>query len=121
MRNQTIQAASGPNNATVTGSQIDAGQIVCCSFHLVVGDGTAAGTFKIQASNDIAPFGQQAQNFVVTNWVDVPSATVTQTAGTQQALISLSNPCYRWLRAVWIKTSGGTPSTLTINMNSTGV
>lgn len=119
MKPTNIQILSGPNNATVNGPQIDTNQIINASFHLVVGDATAAGTFKIQASNDVSPFGQSAQNFTVTNWVDIPSASVTQVAATQQAIISLQNMGYRWIRAVWTKTTSGS-STVVVNMYAMG-
>jgi hypothetical protein len=120
MRNQTIQVLSANDDVTRNGIQIDADQIITASFHLVLSDATGAGTFKIQASNDIGPTGQAAQNFTVTNWVDIPSATVTQTAGNKQALITLATTNYRWMRAVWTQSTGGS-GTLTVNMNSNGV
>lgn len=79
------------------------------------------GTFKIQASNDIQPAGGiVAGPFTVTNWVDIPNTTVTQMAGSQQAIISLSNMAYRWIRAVWTES---TPSTTTnvVNMFAQGI
>ena len=122
MRQVNVQVASGANTATINGIQIDANQLINASFHLLVGDATAAGTFKIQASNDVAPAGgaNVAGNFVVTNWVDIPNATVTQAAGTRQALIQLSEISYRWIRAVWVETTPGT-STNQVNMFAVGV
>lgn len=120
MRQVNTQVLSGADTATVTGAQIDANQLINASFHLLVGDATAAGTFKIQASNDICPVGQAAQNFVAANWVDIPNASVTQAAATQQALISLTDMSYRWVRAVWTKTTAGT-TTVVVNMMAVGV
>lgn len=120
MRQVNVAILSGSNSATINGSQIDANQLINASFHLIVGDATAAGTFKIQASNDIAQVGQVPGTFTVTNWVDIPNASVVQAAATQQALISLSNMSYRWIRAVWTST---TPSntTNTVNMFAQGI
>jgi hypothetical protein len=117
MRNINSTILSGLNNATQTGQQIDSNQLINISFHLHVSDVTAAGTFKIQASNDVCPIGPTP--FTVTNWADIPSASVTQAAGTQDALITLSNVSYRWIRAVWTKTTSGS-GTVTVNMNAAG-
>ena len=119
MRQVNVQVLSGSDAATVLGSTIDANQLYNASFHLLVGDATAAGTFKIQASNDICPVGQQASQFTPTNWVDIPNASVTQAAATQQAIIQLNNMSYRWLRAVWTKTTSGT-TTVTVNLFAVG-
>jgi len=120
MRQVNKQILSGVNSATVNGDQIDSNQLINASFHLLIGDSTAAGTFKIQASNDVSQVGQSSSTFVVTNWVDIPGASVTQAAATQQAIISLSNMAYRWVRAVWIETTPGS-TTAIVNMFAQGI
>ena len=75
MRQVNVNVLSAANTATRTGAQIDANQLINASFHLTLGDTTAAGTFLIQGSNDVCPVGQQAQNFTVTNWAQVSSTT----------------------------------------------
>ena len=118
MRQVNIQVLSGADTATVTGSQIDSNQLINASFHLVVGDATAAGTLLIQGSNDVCGVGQQSANFTVTNWATVSSTA--QAAGTQQVMVSLANIPYRWMRAQWTKTTGGS-STVVVNMFAVGV
>jgi len=118
MRELNVQVASGLNTASVTGQQIDSNQLIDVSFHLVIGDTSAAGTLVIQASNDVCPIGQQAQNFVVTNWATISSTA--QVAGAQQTMVLLSNISYRWIRAVWTHTTSGS-STAVINMFALGV
>jgi len=119
MRQVNVNVLNGSNTATVTGSQIDSNQLIDASFHLVVGDSTAAGTFIIQGSNDVCPIVQaNSSNFVVTNWATVSSTS--QPAGTEQIIVLLSNMAYRWLRVQWSHTTSGT-STVNVNMFATGV
>ena len=118
MRNISAQVASGVTTASVNGIQIDANQLINPSFHFVFSEATAAGTVKIQASNDIFNDRYQASNFTVTNWVDIPSATATVTAGAP-ALISLSEVNYRWLRVVFTRSAGA--GTMFCNLNAVGV
>jgi len=119
MRQVNANVLSGSNTATVTGSQIDSNQLIDASFHLVVGDATAAGTFIVQASNDVCPVGQaNSGNFVVSNWATVSSTP--QPAGTEQIIVLLSNIAYRWLRVQWTHTTSGT-STVNVNMFANGV
>lgn len=103
-----LPATADTSTKTVNGSTLDTNQMVDMSFHCVVSDATAAGTFKLQASNDVAPLQISGPNFVPTNWVDIPSQSVVMTAGTQQGLLTLSNVAYRWVRAVFIVTTLGT-------------
>lgn len=117
MRLNNCQILSGANSGNVNGAQIDSNQLEIMSFHLVQGDVTAAGVFKIQASNDIAQVGPTP--FAVTNWVDIPSATVTLAAGTTQALITLPQVAYRFIRAVYTSTTPGT-TTVIVNMDALG-
>jgi len=114
MRQVNTQVLSGSDAATVYGSQLDTNQIINSSFHCVISDNTAAGTFTVQASNDICAVGQGDQNFVVTNWVNIPSATVTLTAGQKQGIIFVSESAYRWMRAVYTSTTPGT-GTVVVN------
>lgn len=92
---------SAVDSASVNGSAIDASQLVAASFHIRFGDAHAAGTLKLQASNDINVSGQSNNNsFIPTNWVDIPSQTATITSGTS-ALLSIPNVIYRYIRPVY--------------------
>lgn len=118
MRQVNVNVLQGANTATVTGVQIDSNQLIDVSFHLVVGDASAAGTFLIQASNDVCAVGQaNSGNFVVSNWATV--STTAQAAGNQQLIIQLSNISYRWIRAVWTHTTSGTAG-VSVNMFAVG-
>jgi hypothetical protein len=114
MRQVNDLVLSGSDAGTVLGSQLDTNQIINSSYHFVLSDNTAAGVCSLQASNDICQVGQNAQNFVVTNWVAIPGATVTLAAGAKQALISLDESAFRWVRAVYTSTTPGT-GTVTVN------
>jgi hypothetical protein len=100
MRNLCENTLSGADNLAVNGEQIDANQLVSASFHAYFGDAHAAGTFKLQASNDECTFGNLAANFLVTNWIDIPNQTSAVSAGTS-ALLTVGQMTYRWIRAVW--------------------
>jgi len=78
----------------------------------------AAGTLKIQVSND-APVGQQPEYYTpsATSWVDLAGATVTVASGAV-AIIPKTDVCYQYMRLVWTR-SGGTGS-FTVNTNVQG-
>lgn len=108
MRQVNDIVLSGSSSVSVVnGSQLDANQMINVSFHLTLSNNLAAGVFKLQASNDVYQVGMQpgTTNFTVTNWADIPTQTVTITAGTTQALLTVTNAPYRWMRAVY---TGGT-------------
>lgn len=116
MRQVNKQILSGANTVTVVGSQIDSNQLVNISFHLVVGDATAAGSLIIDGSNDVAQIGPTP--FTVVSWA--PISTTTQAAGTQQLIVQLSNVSYRWVRARWVQSTAGT-TTVVVNLMAAGV
>ena len=109
---------SAPDTTSQNGSQIDANQLIAASFHCYFADSTVGGTLNIQGSNDIAPY-QINPNFVVSNWVNIPGAGATITAGSP-VMITLNPACYRWLRASLTVTTPGT-STVTVNMQAQSV
>lgn len=115
MRSNNFVALSADDSANANGIQIDADQLFSASFHFVFGDNTATGTVKVQASNDIFSGLYAPGNFVVTNWIDVASASAAVTAGAAQ-MISLPNLNYRWLRVVWTRSAGGS-TTVICNAN----
>lgn len=118
MRNVCCNVLSAVDTASANGIQIDSNQLFSASFATYFGDATAAGTVKVQASNDPYPYGYIASDFVVTNWVDIPDATATISSGAS-AIISLPQLCYRWLRVVYTRASGGS-TTINVNMNGIG-
>lgn len=91
-------------SASINGSQLDTNQQINMSFHLVNSNGSAEGTFKLQASNDVCQIGQQP-NFVVSRWVDIPNKSTALTAGATQAILTLENAAYRWVRCVYTATT----------------
>jgi len=120
MRNTNITILSGADTGNVTGSSIDANQLVSASFQVVTGDVTAAGTVKIQMSNDVCGYGNVAANFTPTNWTDIASASVAVASGVAANPIVINQMCFRWIRAVYTRTSGGS-TTITVQMNALGV
>lgn len=114
MKYVNSQVLSAADTSSQNGNQIDANQLISASFHAYFGDGSANGTVKIQGSNDITNQGYNPDNFVVSNWTDVPNASASITSGAS-ALITINQLSYRWLRVVYTRSSGGS-STVTANM-----
>lgn len=114
MRRVNVTVLSAPDTASANGAQIDSNQLINVSFQAVFGDVSAVGTFKLQASNDIYDASYLPADFTVTHWTDIPSATTAITAG-GSAIISLQNAAFRWMRAVYVSSSGGS-STVLVHM-----
>lgn len=115
MRNLSATVLSGSNAGNVTGSTIDANQMLCASFQLVFGDATAAGSFIVQASNDLYDTRYLDGNFTPTNWSNIGTATAVLAGA--NGLIFLSQMSYRWIRVVYTSTTPGT-STVIVNIDS---
>lgn len=124
MRLLNYPVLSGPDTSTQTGGKIDSNQMVSCSVQYFFGDAAAIGTIKLQGSNDPCAFSNLAQDFVPVNWNDIPNSgtqvgSVAVTAGAGGFLF-LPVISYRWLRVVFVYTSGGTTA-VTANICALGV
>jgi hypothetical protein len=119
MRNVNCVVLSAADTASANGTLIDANQLVSASFQAVFGDVTAVGTVKVQMSNDICNAGYAVPGlpFAPVNWTDIPSATSTVTAGVAATPITIAQTCYRWMRVVFTRTSGGS-TTVIVTMNA---
>jgi hypothetical protein len=115
MRNAQVQILNAADTASVNGSAFDVNQAVSASFQIVCGDATAAGTVKLQVSNDIVSNGGDRKNFTPTNWSDIPNATSAVSSGVGPAIV-IGNMCFSYIRAVYTRTSGGS-TTIIVNMN----
>lgn len=118
MRNINCIALSADDSVSSNGSAIDSNQLVSSSFQAIFGDATAAGTFKIQASNDTynARYNYPEGTFAPANWTDIPNATASIASGAS-AILLLGQMSYRWVRAVYTSSSGGS-TTIIVNMNA---
>ena len=94
-----VQAA-----VTITTAAIPALNLFYMSAQIAA-TGSAAGTLKFQASNDVPV----AANAVPTNWSDIPSATVS-VSGSGAYLIPKTDVCYEWVRLVYANSGAGTIS-----------
>lgn len=90
--------------ATVNSVAINAENLFAISGQFV-GTGSAAGTLKLQASNDAPVIN--GQGGAPTNWADIPSATVT-IAGAGVYLLPKTDICYQWVRFAYTNTGTGT-------------
>lgn len=107
MRHVNSVVLSTSDATSQNGSQIDTNQIIAASFQAVFSDTDAAGSVKIQMSNDINHDSYQPAIFTVVNWTDVPNTSTSVTAG-GSIVITIPQSCYRWLRAVYTSTTPGT-------------
>lgn len=120
MRQYNKNVLSAGDSLNTNGEQIDANQIIAASFMAYFGDNNAAGTFKLQASNDVTPLGNVVNmaNYVATNWADIPLQTATIASG-GTALLTITQSVYRFIRAVF--TSTGTGAQTVVPIADTGV
>lgn len=113
MRNVPIQILSAVDTATITGAAIFSGQYISASFNAIFGDATAAGTIKIQASNESPVGDPKSYTPSATSWSDVPNATSTIASGAGP-MIPTQNITFQYIRAVYTRTSGGS-TTFVVN------
>lgn len=113
MRNAPI-LQSGPTTGNINGAPIPANQLFAASVLATFSENTAAGTIKLQASNDAPIAGQQAP-FAPVNWVDIPNATAAVTAGAS-VLVPMTQLAYQWIRVVFARTGGAGTSNFYINV-----
>jgi hypothetical protein len=124
MRINSSVVLSAVDTGSANGEQIDCSKLVAASFQIVFGDTGAAGTFKLQMSNDIDPnkYLANQDGWAVTNWIDIPNATASITSGAS-AMIYLTQstfPSTAWIRAVYTRSGGGS-STVVVNMAAMAV
>lgn len=91
------------NAATLTTAAIPAQNLFNCSAQLAA-TGSAAGTLKIQASND-----NPVNGAAPTNFSDIPSASIA-VSGAGAFLIPKTDLCYQYVRLVYTNTGTGTIS-----------
>jgi len=117
---KTVNTAiiSDATNASTESVAIDTLQVYAASFMAVFTDNSAAGTLKLQFSNDVSKSQNLPSGWTPTNWLDVPSATVTVSSGATSSIPMPLSFSYRWLKLVWTRTGGA--GTFTVNMNSQG-
>jgi len=113
MKHVSVNVLSAPDTGSQNGLQIDSSELISSSFHAYFGDTTAAGSLKVQVSNDICNFSNYPANFTVSQWVDLPSSSIAVVAGAP-VIITVPQMSYRWIRAVYTST---TPGTTTVNVN----
>jgi hypothetical protein len=86
------------NTGTVASSAIPAKFIINATVQAVFTDAAAAGTLKLQASNDpVNPV----------HWSDIVGGSIAVAAGSTSMTPSLPNALsYQWIRAVFVSTGG---------------
>lgn len=92
--------------ATINGDAVPAERLYSCSAQISA-TGSAAGTLKLQASNDVS--GADGLPGPPINWNDIPSATAA-VSGAGPVLIPKTDLTYQWIRVVYTNTGTGTIS-----------
>ena len=105
MRQENINIIPLQAAATITSAAIDARNLFYCSAQAIATGAGAAGTLKLQASDDIA--GADGNSGSPSNWSDIPSATVSVSAA-GAFLIPKTDLCYQWVRVVYTNSGTGT-------------
>jgi hypothetical protein len=105
------------NSGTSSTAAIDTTNTLRGSAQAVFSDGAAAGSLKLQGSNDFTNAGNLPSNFVPTHWNDIPSTTQAVTAGAT-TLIPSTEFSYRWIRVTFVSTGGA--GTITVLPNFLG-
>ncbi len=102
--------AAGVNYSTNTSSAICINQDFYISAQAVVTGSGAAGTLKLQVSNDPV---QSPQLSSPTNWSDISGASVA-ISGAGVILIPKTEICYNWARFVTSTTAAGVQTITTV-------
>lgn len=103
------------NSGTQNSSKIDCIAQYAMSFIAKFSDAAAAGTIKIQGSNDPCPYSNLAADFTPTTWVDIPSASVVVASGATSTY-QLNQICYRWVRVSWTNSGGAGTFSVWVNL-----
>jgi hypothetical protein len=105
------------NDGDKVSAAIDASQIYAISIVGSFTDGSAAGTLKLQGSNDVPPDQSAPPAFTPTNWADIPNGSVAVSSGATST-IDKTSLCYRWVRVAWTRSGGA--GTFTVRGNTQG-
>jgi hypothetical protein len=101
--------------ASVNLAPVWLGHICNYSIQLVY-TGTPAGSFKLQASNDVGNIdsaSQAVQFSGLTNWTDIASTDSGAISAAGNYLWNIQNAGYAWVRVVWTASGAGTTPVLT--------
>jgi hypothetical protein len=99
--NDSIVLSSNDMSISLSGEAIWLGHISDFSIQLVF-TGSPAGSFKLQCSNDK---GGSPERPEITNWTDIAGSTQL-ISGAGDHVWNYENCGFRWVRFVWIPTSG---------------
>jgi len=105
MKNMNNSILVAADNVSQNSAAVNANQLIRASWQFNFGgDVNAAGTLKIQVSNDTFTGIPTPGPFAPTNWSDLTGAAATISSG-GTGMILLTELAYQWIRAVWTSTS----------------
>lgn len=107
---------SQTNTGTIHSAVIDSNFLVSGSIQAAFTDGTAAGTLKLEGSNDAPSAITSGGTPVPVNWNTVANGTINATATIASGAtttISMQWLNSRWLRVTWTQSGGA--GTITVS------
>ena len=105
MRTVTYAAIEAEPSSSLVSEAIPVTQSTQVTVVVTVTGSTGAGTVSLEASNDSGSTAFPIGEFVPTNWVAVPNASVA-ISGDGQYLVPVTNLAFQFLRVVFTRTSG---------------
>jgi len=106
--------SAAESSANQTSAAFDASYVIAASVQGVTTGATAAGTLKVQASNDLPLPGRAP-----TNWFDVTGLTVAVAAPGVVAIPKF-DVAYQWLRLVFTQSGGANDGLITATIKTIG-
>jgi hypothetical protein len=121
MRNYPVEVLNALGDASRTGDAFFVGQTMAASFVGTYADGSAAGTLKVQGSNQAAPAGTDPLRYQppATSFADITNATSAVASGAGPAIV-LATMNFIYVRVVFTR-SGGGASPVIVRMAGLGV
>lgn len=107
--NGSIIAAPLTLTSTVNSEAVLLQNVIDYAIQIVY-TGTPTGSFKLQASNDdgqpLKGVSPVTLGSSVVNWTDVPSSSVAVSGAAGSSMWNIQDAGYRWVRVVYVFTSG---------------
>lgn len=106
MRNYPVKILNAADTGSETGSAFFVGQAASASFTAIFGDTSAAGSVKIQGSNEIPVGDPKVYVPSAGSFADIPNATSAIAAGIGPAIV-LPSMNFQYIRTIFTASNAG--------------